>query len=107
MQEFILLDAYGRFVLSLSAGLFAFSLVVGGIIDHFFTEFSIKEYRLAHRLRGRRKERTALDVQDISLTDLASQLTYGRMSRRKEAELHRGLSSRTSSRTYRSLHSSF
>lgn len=104
MTELNFLSAYVRFFLSLAAGLFALSLVASVLIDHFFTEYSVRDYRLA-RVWGRiRRPRVAggeLDIEDISLIDLASQLTYGRLSQQRERELARG----RSSRSYRSLFS--
>jgi len=92
MPELDVMGAYLRFVASLGIGLWALSVGVSLFIDHFFTEHSVKDYRFASLLRQIQRDRAAdadLDVEDVSLADLASQLTQGRHSRRKEAELYR------------------
>lgn len=102
MIEYDAFDAYIRFVTWLAVGLTAFSVVAGGVIDQFLTEHSIRDYRRAHELRKWRKvvvDDRELDVVDVSIFDLASQLTSGRLSRKSEQELHKKLSSRS----YRSL----
>jgi hypothetical protein len=95
MPQFDEWTAYVRFVLTLATGLTAFCVLVSGVIDQFFTEHSWRDYRRAKAVTQSAGPEAALDVVDISLLDLASQLTHGGRSRKSEEELQRQMSSRS------------
>jgi hypothetical protein len=88
-------SAYVRFIVTLAGGLTAFCVLVSGVIDQFFTEHSWRDYRRASKPAVLSGTEAELDVEDISVLDLASQLSSGRLSRKREDELHKLISSRS------------
>ena len=102
MPQFDEWTAYVRFVVTLAAGLTAFCVLVTGVIDQFFTEHSWRDYKRAALNKRLTGPEASLDVEDISILDLASQLTSGGRSRKDDEALHRQLSTK-SYRSYLSV----
>jgi hypothetical protein len=86
------LTLYIRFMLALAGGLAAFCFAAAGILDSFFTEFSWRDYKRAAqaaRLDG------LLAGDEMSFADFAAQVASGRLSSKREQEIHKEIASRS------------